>query len=127
MVAWDKVCTPKSVGGLNLINIRLWNKVTIAKTNWDLARKQDKLWIRWKHTYYIKKSSTATVNIPTQASWMMKKIIAARATMNCIQLSNPVRSRTIYHNLLGENSRGLWKAPMFGNDARPKAKFTLWL
>ncbi|XP_015158439.1 uncharacterized protein [Solanum tuberosum] len=32
LIAWDKVCLPKSVGGMNLINIRMWNQAAIAKT-----------------------------------------------------------------------------------------------
>ncbi|XP_075086042.1 uncharacterized protein LOC142168789 [Nicotiana tabacum] len=32
LVAWEKICTPKSAGGLNLINLPLWNKAAIAKT-----------------------------------------------------------------------------------------------
>lgn len=54
LVAWEKVCTPKASRGKNLINIRIWNKTVVAKINWDLAHKQDKLWIKWIHTYYIK-------------------------------------------------------------------------
>jgi len=54
LIAWDKVCLPKSVGGMNLINIRMWNQAAIAKTCWDLAHKSDKLLIRWIHSFYIK-------------------------------------------------------------------------
>lgn len=43
LVAWERICTPKLVEGMNLINIRLWNKAAISKTTWDLANKQDKL------------------------------------------------------------------------------------
>ncbi|XP_070031557.1 uncharacterized protein [Nicotiana tomentosiformis] len=32
LVTWEKICTPKSAGGLNLINLPLWNKAGIAKT-----------------------------------------------------------------------------------------------
>ncbi|KAH0724744.1 hypothetical protein KY284_000609 [Solanum tuberosum] len=45
LIAWDKICAPKAAGGLNLINMDLWNKVAIAKNYWDLAYKEDKLWI----------------------------------------------------------------------------------
>ncbi|XP_015167593.1 uncharacterized protein [Solanum tuberosum] len=59
LIAWDKVCLPKSVGGMNLINIRMWNQAAIAKTCWDLAHKSDKLWIRWIHSFYIKINSSS--------------------------------------------------------------------
>ena len=54
LIAWDKVCSPKYEGGLSLINLKTWNRSTIAKLCWDLANKEDKLWIKWIHAYYIK-------------------------------------------------------------------------
>ena len=54
LIAWERVCCPKSEGGIGLINMRVWNRAAIAKLCWDLANKEDKLWIKWVHTYYIK-------------------------------------------------------------------------
>nr|XP_016468578.1 PREDICTED: uncharacterized protein LOC107791096 [Nicotiana tabacum] len=70
LVAWEKICTPKSAGGHNLINLLLWNKAAIAKICWDLAHKQEKLWIRWINAYYIKQQQLQHMPIPYQASWM---------------------------------------------------------
>ncbi|XP_060212233.1 uncharacterized protein LOC132639857 [Lycium barbarum] len=42
LVAWERVCMPKSVGGLNITNLYLWNRATIAKQWWDIEHKQDK-------------------------------------------------------------------------------------
>lgn len=72
---------PYSVGGIDLINIYIWNKAALAKTCWDLAHKSDKLWIRWVHSFYIKSDQVSTSPIPQQASWMVKRIIVARETL----------------------------------------------
>ncbi|XP_019254861.1 PREDICTED: uncharacterized protein LOC109233438 [Nicotiana attenuata] len=50
LVAWDRMCAPRATGGLNLINLALWNKAAITKTCWELANKKDKLWIKWIHS-----------------------------------------------------------------------------
>lgn len=71
LVAWEKICTPESDGGLNLINLPL-NKAAIAKTCWDLTHKQDKLGIRWINAYYIKHQQLQQMPIPQQASWMVR-------------------------------------------------------
>ncbi|XP_075103818.1 uncharacterized protein LOC107791096 [Nicotiana tabacum] len=81
LVAWEKICTPKSAGGHNLINLLLWNKAAIAKICWDLAHKQEKLWIRWINAYYIKQQQLQHMPIPYQASWMVRRIIGSRVTM----------------------------------------------
>lgn len=113
LVAWEKICTPKSARGMNLTNIRLWNRAAIAKTNWDLTHKQDKLWIKWIYTYYIKKGLISIINIPTQASWMIRKIIVARETLNQIQMNTLMCIRDIYRRIIGEKPRVTWKTLMF--------------
>lgn len=64
LVAWDKVCLPNTAGGLNLINIYQWNKAAITKTCWDLAHKQDKLWIKWIDDFCIKENEFYLNPIP---------------------------------------------------------------
>ncbi|XP_059288814.1 uncharacterized protein LOC132042227 [Lycium ferocissimum] len=85
LVAWERVCTPKSAGGLNLINLQLWNKVAIAKTCWDLEHKEDKLWIRWIHAFYIKGQQFYEVIIPQKACWMVRKNLEVRTLIAQVQ------------------------------------------
>ncbi|XP_075074555.1 uncharacterized protein LOC142162138 [Nicotiana tabacum] len=54
LITWDKICQPKATGGLNIINMRIWNKAAILKHLWALTMKKDALWIKWTHNYYIK-------------------------------------------------------------------------
>ncbi|XP_059315750.1 uncharacterized protein LOC132066458 [Lycium ferocissimum] len=70
LVSWEKVCTPKASGGLNLTNLQMWNHVAIIKLCWDLASKQDRLWIKWIHAHYVKNQEFATMVLPGHASWM---------------------------------------------------------
>uniref|UniRef100_M1A3K7 Reverse transcriptase n=1 Tax=Solanum tuberosum TaxID=4113 RepID=M1A3K7_SOLTU len=43
LVAWKRMCSPKSAGGMGLINMQVWNKAAVVKLCWDLANKEDKL------------------------------------------------------------------------------------
>lgn len=38
LVSWEKMCTPKVAGGLNMVNLKLWNKAAILKLCWDLSK-----------------------------------------------------------------------------------------
>ncbi|WMV57296.1 hypothetical protein MTR67_050681 [Solanum verrucosum] len=124
LIAWEKVCLPKSVGGMNLINIRLWNQAAIAKTCWDLTNKSDKLWIRWIHYFYINTQQFLTAPIPKQASWMVKKILNARLTL---KQNDQVTIGSLYLSLLGNRPRVPWRCLIFANSARPKAIVTMCL
>ncbi|KAL9677150.1 hypothetical protein QQ045_005377 [Rhodiola kirilowii] len=43
LVAWKEVCKPKSVGGLGILNLSLYNKALMLGHLWDIAQK-DYLW-----------------------------------------------------------------------------------
>lgn len=45
LLAWKKVCYPKSAGGCNIIDTCTWNKATVSKHFWNLCKKKDRLWI----------------------------------------------------------------------------------
>ncbi|KAK4724358.1 hypothetical protein R3W88_027137 [Solanum pinnatisectum] len=117
LVAWKRVCCPKSAGGMVLINMQLWNKAAVAKLCWDLANNEDKLWIKWIHTYYIK-------------GWMIRKVMSAKHIIDQVQLMQGKKGsmiRQIYLCMIGELERPDWKCLMFNNAARPKAYFTMWI
>ncbi|XP_070030103.1 uncharacterized protein [Nicotiana sylvestris] len=130
LVAWSKICLPKTAGGLNLTNLRLWNKVAIIRTCWDLKNKKEILWIKWIHEYYIKSQTLESMTIPLQASWMVKKILKARENLGYVQpedMKNKSMIRNIYLKMVGELPKVTWKNIMCNNEARPKARFITWL
>lgn len=55
LVAWDTMCMPKTVGGLNIIEFGRWNRATIRKLLWALSHKKNTLWVQCIHIFfYIK-------------------------------------------------------------------------
>lgn len=86
LVDWYRVCSPIYFEGLNLVNIYFWNSGVIDKTYWALSNKEDRLWIKWIHAYYIKNQQINTMSITQQACWMVRKIIEARKAIAQLQL-----------------------------------------
>lgn len=74
LIAWDKVCTPKVAGVLNMLNVHLWNKAAICKLLWDICQKE-KLSVVWVHTYYIKQGDAWSTK---SASWTIRIIFKAK-------------------------------------------------
>ena len=52
-VAWEKLCKPKTQGGLGLKNLSVWNRAMIVKHLWHVAVDKDSLWVKWVNTYNI--------------------------------------------------------------------------
>nr|XP_009768991.1 PREDICTED: uncharacterized protein LOC104219920 [Nicotiana sylvestris] len=78
LIAWDRICQPKAAGGLNVINMKIWNKAAVLKYLWALAMKKDAMWIRWAYTYYIKNRHIKDIHTPKVAAWVVRKIIEAK-------------------------------------------------
>lgn len=113
---------------MGLINIALWNKAAVARLCWDLANKENKLWIKWAHTYYIKNQEPWKVS--KQACWMVRKIMNAKEVldqMQSISTNTGSKIKSIYHHMIDIQPTIEWKCVMFNNTTRPKAYFIMWL
>lgn len=130
LVSWSRMCLPVATGGLHIFCLKIWNKAAVTKLCWDLSSRVDSLWIRWIHTYYVKDLHFDDMLTPQQASWMVRKKIYARDTLQHIQ-GNPrgqqSRIQFMYLQLLGNHAHVPWKYLMSSNQARLKARFTLWV
>lgn len=94
LVSWEKVCMPRVVGGLNILNLYNWNKATVAKQLWVIASKVVNLWIKQVHIYYIKGEPLETCNIPRNAIWVIRKIFESRRTiMQAAELQGNLHTR----------------------------------
>ncbi|XP_058785710.1 uncharacterized protein LOC131660481 [Vicia villosa] len=45
-VSWDIMCRPYAQGGLQVINLQVWNKVLMLKCLWNLCRLAENLWVQ---------------------------------------------------------------------------------
>ncbi|OIT40013.1 hypothetical protein A4A49_51747 [Nicotiana attenuata] len=86
LIAWDRICQPKVTGGLNVINMKIWNKAALLKHLWALAMKKDTLWIKWAHIYYIKNRPIEDVTTPKNAAWVVRKIIEAKEEIQKLRI-----------------------------------------
>ncbi|XP_074315261.1 uncharacterized protein LOC141651444 [Silene latifolia] len=57
LVSWDKICKPKSEGGLGLKDDAIWNQTAIGKLVWWIFDKPDHLWVKWVNHIYIKQKT----------------------------------------------------------------------
>ncbi|XP_058208159.1 uncharacterized protein LOC131321169 [Rhododendron vialii] len=78
-IKWDFVCNPKEEGGLGFRRIKEWNKATMFRHLWALCRKADLFWVKWVHTYIIKGQCLWSMDIPSDASWTIRKVLGLKS------------------------------------------------
>ncbi|XP_058771889.1 uncharacterized protein LOC131645230 [Vicia villosa] len=132
-IAWDRVCGPKSNGGLDVINLEAWNKTCLTKLLWKLASKEDSLWVQWIHKYYIKSEDVMQVDIKDNGSWILRSIFKMRTEVAQLEQWKKLneqggfKMKKLYLDFLEKHPKVEWRGLMIKNYARPRAIFTMWL
>ncbi|XP_058739152.1 uncharacterized protein LOC131611042 [Vicia villosa] len=133
LVAWHKVCSPRKQGGLGLLNLAIWNQVTLLKCLWNICNKSDSLWIRWIHKVYLKGKDVMEVEAGQSWTWIMKKVMNCKPLIASINLDwqrmlsiSKFSMKTVYNRLIDGNSV-CWHILLRRNIARPRARITLWM
>ncbi|XP_019228166.1 PREDICTED: uncharacterized protein LOC109209363 [Nicotiana attenuata] len=133
-ISWDTLCKPKVAGGLNIINYERWNKAAITKLLWAVVNKKDKLWIKWIHGQYIKRKDITSMEVPKQASWLVRKIFNAREwwandmqRMQSCMKNGKFNIKTSYIQSSPEWPKVRWKSVTMINGSLPKQQFIMWM
>ncbi|XP_058727119.1 uncharacterized protein LOC131598546 [Vicia villosa] len=133
-VAWKTVCKPKAQGGLRVINLTLWNKITIIKCLWNLCRKSDNMWVKWVHMYYLKGQEVMETRVAQSSSWVMKRILELRGevqhyhqTWTKLLHQQKFKMHLLYDDMIEEGPLVDWRCLFQRNAARPQARFLTWL
>nr|XP_009793629.1 PREDICTED: uncharacterized protein LOC104240481 [Nicotiana sylvestris] len=133
LISWERLCSPKAAGGLNFIDVELWNKAVICKLIWNICTTKEKLWVHWVHTYYVKDQAVWNVK-PKNASWAIQKIFQAKKyftragmTEHDVQLMTKCSIKGIYRSLQGLCQKVTWRKLVCNNQGQPKWIFILRL
>ncbi|XP_016450093.1 uncharacterized protein LOC107774942 [Nicotiana tabacum] len=115
LLVWDRLCWPRAAGGLNLLDIGIWNKAAICKLLWNLCKK--KVW----------------GDEPKQPSWVIQKIFKSKKYFEEAGYSEEevfrmekFPTKAMYLKLQGEFSKVPWRRMMCNNIGLPKWIFILF-
>ncbi|XP_058776177.1 uncharacterized protein LOC131650488 [Vicia villosa] len=131
-IAWNFFCRPMAYGGMNIMDLECWNKVCMLKLVWNVHKKADSLWIKWIHEYYLKHFDFLHMQVKDSQSWMMKHLLHSRLLYQEMHIhltgtGGNFQSKKVYNALKVNEEKPVWRHLMFGNYARPRAVFILWL
>lgn len=77
-VAWSTICLPREERGLGLKNMIDWNKAQIMHHLIQVISNSDTLWATWVRRLVIKNNHLWTLKVPTNCSWIWRKILKLR-------------------------------------------------
>ncbi|KAL2934382.1 LINE-1 reverse transcriptase-like protein [Bienertia sinuspersici] len=133
-IAWELVCRPKKAGGLGVQDCYKWNIAALGKYIWDIANKNDSLWLKWVNHHYIEGKNWKRVTSPAGASWQLKQLWEVKDTLKHgyrknVWLANP-KGYTIasgYSWLRGDQEKVDWSGWVWNRLNIPKHRFICWL
>lgn len=82
---WGIMCIPGDYGGLNIVDFKMWNKITMLNFPWNLSGKSNSLWVKRIHTYYLKKEGLMNVRLQLIILRLRKLSLSKETTL---QMSN---------------------------------------
>ncbi|XP_062100650.1 uncharacterized protein LOC133806577 [Humulus lupulus] len=131
-VAWSEIGTGKKQGGLGFRNIGTWNTCAIGKYVWDIAMKEDNLWVEWVHNVYLREEDWWSYKAPTTSSWYWTRIVQAKDELKAAFSNNDHQwqrySINKMYKYLMKNNEGSWKYSYpWDRIGVPKHKFMTWL
>lgn len=105
------------------------------------GKKRDCLWIRWLHTFYLKHHMLEHMPIPTNAVWVVRKILETRkfigeiqgnqgdliSRLSQLQKGETFSIRKLYRLQFPQLERVPWKGIILQPNLHPRFKFILWL
>ena len=56
-MAWADICTPKNLGGQEIIPFLRFNQTALAKLGWKILTQPENLWVRTMEAKYLRNSS----------------------------------------------------------------------
>lgn len=73
-IGWDRGCTSKSIGGLGIRNLSLWNLVVVGKLAWHVLTVSESMWVKWVRRVYTKGWRWRVFNAPITSNWTFKNL-----------------------------------------------------
>ncbi|KAK4737144.1 hypothetical protein R3W88_000841 [Solanum pinnatisectum] len=131
LVSWETICKPHAAGGLNIMDLCLWNRAAILKQLWNIARSKECLWIQWVHTYFIRRQHIETIQIPKSASWVILQGQVSHGALNnafaITQLGDKYSTHMMYEGLMPQYPKVHWKGITLHPSIHLSFKFIVWL
>ncbi|KAM6568616.1 hypothetical protein CsatB_016601 [Cannabis sativa] len=130
LASWDKVCLPKSFGGLGFKNGASWNRSILGKFVWAIMDKHDILWVKWVNNIYLKGADFWDYELRGDVSWYWRKLCHLRNHFSKPMVTAAVRkgkyvAARLYLGSITLNIDSFYKS-IWCNFALPKHRFILW-
>ena len=80
-LAWEKMCMPKSEGGMGFKDLKAFNLALLAKQGWHLAQNTESLAHRVLKARYFPNSSFLEVQVGKNSSYTWRSLMAAQEVL----------------------------------------------
>ena len=78
LLSWDRICTPKSEGGLGIHKAEDLNNALQMKLLWKLLFDKDNIWVRIITEKYLKEENILHYNDKKAKSWQFGRLLHLR-------------------------------------------------
>ncbi|XP_074265700.1 uncharacterized protein LOC141588144 [Silene latifolia] len=131
---WEKVCCPKSEGGLGIRDSFAWNIAAIGKLVWWVYYNPDRLWVKWVNQVYLKGQDWKDYKPSGDLSWGWKSVCKVKDKLDTGYQNGQwlldVRGYTLSsgYDLIRHKFQNVpWHKQIWNSWSLPKHQFIGWL
>ncbi|XP_039043535.1 uncharacterized protein LOC120182715 [Hibiscus syriacus] len=125
-VCWDKICLPKSEGGLGLKNLKNWNRACIVNFIKKILAGEGSLWVAWVNRYVIKEQNFWQINPGPNVSWSTRRLFNLRSEAMSLN-SDTCTVKEIYEDIRTKGQKIPWHKLIWFPLHIPKHSFIVWM
>ncbi|KAE8699249.1 hypothetical protein F3Y22_tig00110584pilonHSYRG00412 [Hibiscus syriacus] len=126
-MSWQKICLPKSEGGLGLKDIKIWNKANMMLLIKSILAGEGSLWVAWLRSYVFNVTNFWNAEIKQSISWSLRQLLKMRTEAFPILMSGMKKVSDIWNELRVKNSKVSWQNLLWFSLHIPKHSLIAWM
>ncbi|XP_039010400.1 uncharacterized protein LOC120139152 [Hibiscus syriacus] len=126
-ISWNKLCCPKSEGGLGLKDLSSWNKACMVQLIRKILTSNGSLWVAWIHCYVIKNSGLSDINGSSSLRWSFRRLLKLRTEALPIIYDGITKTSAIWDELREHRDKVPWQKMLWFPLHIPKQSIISWM
>ncbi|XP_039066509.1 uncharacterized protein LOC120212171 [Hibiscus syriacus] len=126
-ISWDRLCCPKSEGGLGLKNIHSWNKACMLQLIRKIMAGEGSLWVAWIHCYVIKNNDLNDINVNSSHSWTIRKLMKIKSEAYPKLTVGATKIKDLWENIRVHRDKVFWHKVIWFPLHIPKLSIISWM
>ncbi|KAE8682586.1 Myosin-17 [Hibiscus syriacus] len=126
-VSWGTICQSKLEGGLDLKDLKTWNKACMIQLIRNILAGEGSLWVAWLNNYVLNDKDFWHIESGTNTNWTFRKLLKLRSEANAVFSTGVTSIRAIWEETRVKRDKVHWNNLIWFPLHNPKHSMIAWM